>query len=59
MTAFKISGLHKKFGDIVALDGFDLEVQSGEFFAPLGPNASSKTTTLSTICGIESLAASS
>jgi ABC-type uncharacterized transport system ATPase subunit len=59
MTALKVSGLHKKFGDIVALDGLDLEVQSGEIFSLLGPSASNKTTTLRTICGIESLAASS
>ena len=59
MTAFKISGLHKKFGDIVALDGLDLEVQSGEIFALLGLSASSKTTSLRNICGIEPLAASS
>ncbi len=54
MTALKVSGLHKKFGDIVALDGLDFQVDSGEFFALLGPSASGKTTTLRTICGIES-----
>jgi ABC-type multidrug transport system ATPase subunit len=58
MTALKISGMHKKFGDI-ALDGLDLEAQSGEIFALLGPSASNKTTTQRTICGIEFLAASS
>jgi len=59
MTVLKISGLHKQFGDIVALDGLDIEAQNGEFFALLGLSASSKTTTLRTICGIESPAASS
>ncbi len=53
MTALRISGLHKRFGDIVALDGLDLNVNSGEFFALLGPSASGKTTTFRCICGIE------
>lgn len=53
MTAITITGLSRKFGDIVALDGVDLQVNSGEFFALLGPSASGKTTTLRIICGIE------
>ncbi len=34
-------------GDIVALEGLDLEVPAGEFFGLLGPNGAGKTTTLS------------
>ena len=34
-------------GDIVALEGLDLEVRSGEFFGLLGPNGAGKTTTIS------------
>jgi multiple sugar transport system ATP-binding protein len=53
MSVLSVTGLSKKFGDIVALDGVDLDVEKGEFFALLGPSASGKTTTLRTICGIE------
>ena len=53
MTTLRISGLVKNYGDITAINGLDLEVESGEFFALLGPSASGKTTTLRCICGIE------
>ena len=53
MSELSVTGLKKAFGDIVALDGVDLSVDKGEFFALLGPSASGKTTTLRTICGIE------
>jgi ABC-2 type transport system ATP-binding protein len=38
--------LGKRFGDAVALDGLDLEVQPGEVFGFLGPNGAGKTTTI-------------
>lgn len=53
MSSLKVSGLVKHFGGVKAVDGFDIEVQKGEFFALLGPSASGKTTTLRLICGIE------
>lgn len=53
MSSLKISGLVKHFGDVKAVDGFDIEVEKGEFFALLGPSASGKTTTFRLICGIE------
>jgi len=53
MSVLSVSGLTKKFDDIVALTGVDFSVERGEFFALLGPSASGKTTTLRTICGIE------
>jgi len=53
MTALHVQGLVKHFGDIKAVDGLDLNVADGEFFALLGPSASGKTTTFRTICGIE------
>ncbi len=37
-------GLVKSFGDIVALDGLDLEVEAGTVFGLLGPNGAGKTT---------------
>jgi daunorubicin resistance ABC transporter ATP-binding subunit len=37
-------GLHKRFGDVVALDGIDLAVPAGSVFGLLGPNGAGKTT---------------
>jgi putative spermidine/putrescine transport system ATP-binding protein len=41
------------FGDVTAVDGIDLEVHDGEFFAMLGPSGSGKTTVLRMIAGFE------
>jgi ABC-2 type transport system ATP-binding protein len=41
-----LSGLRKAFGDVVAVDGVDLEVAKGECFGLLGPNGAGKTTTI-------------
>ena len=43
----------KHYGDVVAVDGIDLEVRDGEFFSMLGPSGSGKTTTLRMIAGFE------
>ena len=43
----------KKFGEMVAVDHINLEVQAGEFFALLGPSGCGKTTTLRMIGGFE------
>ncbi len=48
-----LRGLRKVYGDVVAVDGIDLEVESGEFFTMLGPSGSGKTTTLRMIAGFE------
>ena len=40
-------------GDVVAVDGIDLEIHDGEFFSMLGPSGSGKTTTLRLIAGFE------
>ena len=45
-TAIHISGLRKTYGDVVALDGLDLDVHEGELFGLLGPNGAGKTTTI-------------
>jgi ABC-2 type transport system ATP-binding protein len=41
-----LRGLRKSFGDVIAVDGIDLEVASGECFGLLGPNGAGKTTTI-------------
>lgn len=42
--AIKATGLTKKFGDVVALNGIDIEVEEGTVLGLLGPNGSGKTT---------------
>ncbi|MCI4592523.1 ABC transporter ATP-binding protein [Sphingobium sp. BYY-5] len=46
-----LTGVHKRFGDKVALDGIDLSIAPGEVFALLGPNGAGKTTTINLILG--------
>src|SRR5919112_5800481 len=44
--ALQIRGLRKAYQDVVAVDGLDLEIPSGECFGLLGPNGAGKTTTI-------------
>jgi putative spermidine/putrescine transport system ATP-binding protein len=48
-----LAGLSKRYGEVVAVAGIDLEVEPGEFFTMLGPSGSGKTTTLRMIAGFE------
>lgn len=50
--AIRIRGLRKNFGSLQALQGVDLEVKQGEFFALLGPNGAGKTTLISILAGL-------
>jgi ABC-2 type transport system ATP-binding protein len=45
-TALHVHDLRKTFKDVVAVDGLDLKVASGECFGLLGPNGAGKTTTI-------------
>jgi putative spermidine/putrescine transport system ATP-binding protein len=45
--------LTKRYGEVVAVAGIDLEIAQGEFFTLLGPSGSGKTTTLRMIAGFE------
>src|SRR5213596_2548114 len=49
----RLRGLRKVFGHVVAVDGIDLDIADGEFFAVLGPSGSGKTTVLRMIAGFE------
>jgi ABC-2 type transport system ATP-binding protein len=46
-AAVRVRGLAKRFGDVTALDGLDLEIARGRCFGLLGPNGAGKTTTIS------------
>ncbi len=46
------SGLRKRFGERLAVDGVGFEIARGETYGLLGPNGAGKTTTISMICGI-------
>ena len=51
-SAVKVSKLVKRYGDMLALDYFDLDVREGEIFGLLGPNGSGKTTAINCILAL-------
>ena len=51
--AIRLERLTKRYGDVQAVAGIDLEIADGEFFSMLGPSGSGKTTTLRMIAGFE------
>jgi ABC-type sugar transport system ATPase subunit len=53
MSRIQINGVTKRFGEVTALDGIDLDIADGEFFCVLGPPGAGKTTLLRTIVGLE------
>ena len=50
----RLESVRKSYGEVVAVDGIDLDVAQGEFFTMLGPSGSGKTTMLRLIAGFES-----
>jgi ABC-2 type transport system ATP-binding protein len=50
-AALRLGGLRKVYGDVVALDGLDLEVAAGECVALIGHNGSGKTTVVRLAAG--------
>ena len=51
MAAIEVQGLVKRYGDVTAVAGIDLTIESGEVFALLGPNGAGKTTTVEILEG--------
>ena len=52
-NAVSLRGVTKRFGDVTAVAGVDLDIVEGEFFSMLGPSGSGKTTMLRLIAGFE------
>jgi len=52
MTSIQISGLTKRFGNVVAVDNLSFEVAQGSVTGFLGPNGAGKTTTLRMLLGL-------
>src|SRR5260370_27541139 len=52
-AAVRVTGLRKRYGDVIALADVDLRADQGEFFTLLGPSGSGKTTLLRLIAGFE------
>ena len=48
----KIENLVKRYGDLVAVDHFNLEIEEGEIFGLLGPNGSGKSTTINCLLSL-------
>jgi putative spermidine/putrescine transport system ATP-binding protein len=53
LPAVRLDGIRKRYGDVEAVAGINLEIGDGEFFSMLGPSGSGKTTTLRMIAGFE------
>ena len=53
MPDIALRGVHKRFGELSAVDGIDLHVADGELVVLLGPTGAGKTTTLRLVAGLE------
>ncbi|MFD1547782.1 ABC transporter ATP-binding protein [Nonomuraea guangzhouensis] len=53
MTAIRVEGLRKSYGDFAAVKGISFEVADGEIFALLGRNGAGKTTTIELLAGFQ------
>jgi ABC-type Fe3+/spermidine/putrescine transport system ATPase subunit len=51
MSKLRLRGIEKRYGDVAAVAGLDLELAQGEFVSLLGPSGCGKTTTLRMIAG--------
>jgi len=51
-TLARLHSVHKRYGDLKALDGVDLQLQPGQVLALLGPNGAGKTTAIGLLLGM-------
>ena len=49
----RLTGVSRRYGELLALDRVDLEVRAGEVLAVLGPNGAGKTTAISLMLGLQ------
>ena len=52
MQAIQTAALTKRYKEITAVDGLDLQIQRGELFSLLGVNGAGKTTTIKMLTGL-------
>jgi iron(III) transport system ATP-binding protein len=55
MSYVRLNGVTKRFGNIVAVNDLNVEIEKGECFSMLGPSGCGKTTTLRMVAGFEDL----
>ena len=55
MTKIRFAGVHKRFGDVVAVEALDMTVDDGEFLVFVGPSGCGKTTSLRMLAGLETV----
>ncbi len=55
MATLELKGVQRHYGEVRALDGIDLTVESGEFCVVVGPSGCGKSTLLRVVAGLESL----
>lgn len=53
MAVIELTGVTKKFGDVVAVDAVNLVIEDGEFMVFVGPSGCGKSTTLRMVAGLE------
>ena len=55
MAYIELDNLTKRFGDVIAVDRMNLQINQGECVAMLGPSGCGKTTTLRMVAGFEDI----